>query len=1151
MKPSVETAFSQAKVHERNGEIATAAQLYQSILRRFPKNLRAQNALAKLPQTMAPVPNGSASDIGCDINHLLQAYQQKQYHSVIKQGQDLLPGAANSAELYNLMGAAYNRLDQFPMAVQSYQQAIIINPDFIDAHNNLGNCLKLQGDLHAAEAAYRRALDIAPSHADANYNLAITLSDQGNHDDAVAYYRQAITSQPDHVQAHSNLGVIYKNQGNHEAALEHYSQALRIAPDRPMSLYNLGNLYLDRGQLDEAITTLSRVAQLAPQFADTHYNLGNAYLQKNDFDAAITCFNRSIDIRPAYANAHFNRATALFGIDNLPEAWQAYEWRWHTDDFKNQYKYNPNQEWKPGTKQNTFIWAEQGIGDEILFASMVSEFHDVSKAVTLSVDRRLIPLFQRSFDPSIVYSDRYASSPEQGSQHDLAVEFDAHIPMGSLARHLRNHPDDFKAASAGYLQADPDRVEPLRARLRETNPSKVIGISWKSSNKVTGGARSLDLATLIRPLMQKGVRFVNLQYGDVDQEIDQVRAALGVDIVNLKEIDNFQDIDGLAALICACDTVVSAANVTVHLAGALNQDVHALLPYASYWRWQTKRSDSYWYDSVTLYRQSKQGDWTDVLTKLARDLSIDTQASYESFVTSAKALIDQGQIHAAIDAYQQAITQTPSRPEAYSDQGNALMRLNQHSQAVAMFRKALDIDPCNAIYHNNIALAWMEMGQEDLAIEHLHQAIELAPHISDLFHNLGDALKTQKQFEDAETNYRKAISLQPNAYQTHYNLANMFADLRRSQDAIYEFRRAIDLKPDFPEAFNNIGLILANNTKTIPDAIEHYDKAVQLKPGYDDAIANKSFALLKTGDFKQAWPLYEHRKDNVEFQRAPTQLVPWTRRLNIDQAGKVLALAEQGIGDEIMFAGLMPDLRAVCSELTLTLDKRLIPLFKRSFGDDISYIPRCASICEDHFDSHILIGSLPLFFRNEDVEFLASSSGYLKADLERSRDLRAQLSNGAAEQIIGISWRSASETTGASRSLELEAFIKPLAQAGRRFVNLQYGETNREVNEAIAGLGLNIISVDSVNNSDDIDGLAALISACDKVVSSANATVHLAGALNKETHVLVPTIADWRWQSDRADSPWYQSVRLHRQSQPDQWDDVLASIARELKSGRA
>ena len=1157
MKPSVEIAFTKAKAYERKGDVASAAQMYQSILSRFPKNLRAQKALAQLPVNNPVSQRASVAYINQETNRLAQAYQQKQYHKVIEQGQKLLSSATNSAELYNLMGAAYNRLEQFPMAVQSYRQAIKIDPKFLDAYNNLGNCLKLHHNLAEAETAYRQALKISPTHADANYNLGILLSEQDNDDAAVTYYLRAIAAQPDHVQAHSNLGVIYKNQGNIDAALGHYSEALRIAPNRPMNLYNLANLLLDTGRLDEAISTMKRVTDLAPNFSDAHYNLANAYLQKSDFPASIASFGRAIDINPTYANAHFNQSTALFGNDDLKGAWLAYEWRWKTDDFKGLYPQDPSNEWSPGTKRNTLVWAEQGIGDEILFASMLPEFNDLCESLTVSVDERLIPLFRRSFDSNIAYTARHASSQERDIGVFGAHDFDAHIPMGSLARYLRNHPDDFKAASAGYLQADPQKVAQLREQLHEGKPSTVIGISWKSNNKITGAARSLELKTLIKPLMRDGVRFVNLQYGDVDHDIDRVRASLGADIVNLKEIDNFTDIDTLAALICACDTVVSAANATVHLAGALNQTVHALLPYTSYWRWQTKRSDSYWYDSVKLYRQASNGEWADVLAKVASNLAPNNQLSYEAMVTSAKALVDQGQIHEAIKVYEQAVAQTPLRPEAYSDLGNAFMRLNGHSQAIEMFSRAIEIDPHSAIYHNNIALALMETAQSGSAIKHLQRAIKLSPHISDLFHNLGDALKTQGEFEDAEVNYRKAITLRPTAYQTRYNLANMLLSLDRHAEALVEFRHAIEIEPDLPEAYNNIGLILALNKATIPQAIQHYDKALQLKPGYDDAMVNKSYALLKTGDFKQAWPLHEHRKDNLDFQRLETRLVPWTRTLNNDKKPRVLALAEQGIGDEIMLAALIPELRALCSALTLTLDERLIPLFRRSFGDTIRYVERYASISDDAFDSHILIGSLPLFFRNEEADFLASSAGYLKADPQRTRELRAQLSQGSPEQIIGISWRSSSETTGELRSLELEAFLKPLIQTGRRFVNLQYGDSRKEVAEVTERLRLSldididILSIDMIDNLTDLDGLAALISACDKVVSTANATVHLAGALNKETHALLTTTADWRWQTERSHSPWYQSVHLHRQSQPGQWDDVLASIAMSLDTRSA
>ncbi len=147
---------------------------------------------------------------------------------------------------------------------------------------------------------------------------------------------------------------------------------------------------------------------------------------------------------------------------------------------------------------------------------------------------------------------------------------------------------------------------------------RVIGLSWKSAAPATGAARSLGLEELVSALSSAGqkVRFVNLQYGDVESELRGVSERLGIEVYSESEVDNREDLEGLAGLIEACDEVVSVGNATAHLAGALGKKTLVLLPYVAGWRWLHEGDRCPWYDSVTLLRQSRQGEWHDALAKL-------------------------------------------------------------------------------------------------------------------------------------------------------------------------------------------------------------------------------------------------------------------------------------------------------------------------------------------------------------------------------------------------------------------------------------------------------------------------------------------------------------------------------------------------------
>ena len=198
------------------------------------------------------------------------------------------------------------------------------------------------------------------------------------------------------------------------------------------------------------------------------------------------------------------------------------------------------------------------------------------------------------------------------------VECDYHLPIQSLGGLVRNDISDFDRTVKGYLKADPKRVEAIRQEL-QLDGKTVIGISWKSMD-TKYKKKSIQLRDMERLFSGLDVVLVNLQYGDVDDEIREFREATGIDVVQCASVDNREDLDGLAALIEACDLVVSTSNVTVHLAGALAKETWVLLHYVSIYYWLVDRTDSIWYPSLSLYRQPTLDDWDSVYGIIRKDL---------------------------------------------------------------------------------------------------------------------------------------------------------------------------------------------------------------------------------------------------------------------------------------------------------------------------------------------------------------------------------------------------------------------------------------------------------------------------------------------------------------------------------------------------
>ncbi len=252
------------------------------------------------------------------------------------------------------------------------------------------------------------------------------------------------------------------------------------------------------------------------------------------------------------------------------------------------------------------VWGEQGVGDEVMFGSLLGEFGVVSGGrLLVQVDRRLKGLFERSFEGMEFYA-RDERVPEE--------LYERHLPMGSLGLHLRPTMESFSAQPRGYLRADAGRVAQMREwASRVSDGERLCGISWRSVNPENGAGRSLELEALVRGLSGRGYRLVNLQYGDVEGELASVEASTGVRVLRCEGLDTKGDLEGLAALMVVCDEVVSIGNATAHLAGALGLPVKVLLPYVAPWRWMAEGERCVWYPSARLIRQRERGQWDSVI----------------------------------------------------------------------------------------------------------------------------------------------------------------------------------------------------------------------------------------------------------------------------------------------------------------------------------------------------------------------------------------------------------------------------------------------------------------------------------------------------------------------------------------------------------
>ncbi len=483
------------------------------------------------------------------------------------------------------LGLLHKKQKRYPQAMENFLAAIECRPDDAVIRNNLGNAL-IEADRPAeAEAQLRRAAAIAPGMAEIHYNLGNALGAQDKIEEAATAYETAISLRGDFLKPRINLGSVLQRIGNFDRALQAYEGAAAVDPTSAEALSGKGVVLQALGRDDEGLESFQRAVELKPDLAEGHRNAALALLMRGDFAAG----------------------------------WKAYEWRWRCDGSSAGWRNFPYPQWQgeaatdPG-KRTILVWGEQGVGDKVLYAGMIPDLLERGYTVVMETEPRLVGLFERSFPGVRAVAKR--NPPDAATARS---DIGWHTPLASLGRWLRPDAASFPRRNS-YLTADRARVERLRVFLEAQAVGKRlrVGISWVSRAPKIGRHKTLDLVQWAPILRQPGIQFVDLQYGDTAAERAAVEAELGVTIAHVPDLDLREDIDGVAALATACDLVISVTNTTAHLAAALGRPTWVLVPASAgnLWYWMRGATQSPWYPTATIFRQTALGQWQDVLAQI-------------------------------------------------------------------------------------------------------------------------------------------------------------------------------------------------------------------------------------------------------------------------------------------------------------------------------------------------------------------------------------------------------------------------------------------------------------------------------------------------------------------------------------------------------
>ena len=570
---------------------------------------------------------------------------------------------ANRASVLRDLG----RLDE---ACASLRRAIDADPTRADLLSNLGSLLLQLGRPDEAREAYRSASALRPDHAPTRFGLGNALADLGSLDDALASHDRAVALDPDYAQAWLNRGNLLRRQARLEEGRESYERALRAKPDYLEAWLNLGNVLGELQRHDEALAAYDRAIALRPDFARAHFDRANRLLALSRLEEALESFGQAIaaegdgfvdallnqgwvltrlgrheealrsyeraiaahpeldraqlargnalsrlgrdeDAAEAYDQANgrgdnksdvlFNKGITLLRLGRFDEGWPLYEWRLQAHAGSGNHPELSGDVWLgevPVHGKRLLVHSEQGLGDAIQFCRYLPMLEWLGAEVVF-----------RTPDPLIGLLSTLSGQGKLVSKRGPLPAFDHQCRMMSLPLVFGTRMGTIPAR-VPYLHADPARSEAWRERLGPRRRFRV-GLVWSGSAVHKNDAnRSLALEAL-RELLDVPVEWHSLQKEYRDR--DTLTAAPMIQ----RHEARMKDFTDTAALVSQMDLVISVDTSVAHLAGAMGKPVWILLPFAPDWRWLLEREDSPWYPTARLFRQSRPGDWLEVLARVS------------------------------------------------------------------------------------------------------------------------------------------------------------------------------------------------------------------------------------------------------------------------------------------------------------------------------------------------------------------------------------------------------------------------------------------------------------------------------------------------------------------------------------------------------
>jgi len=459
-----------------------------------------------------------------------------------------------------------------------------------------------------ALSCFKKALEIDKNSAEAWNQSGMVLIGLEEYDAAFDAFNKAILCEHDNFEALLNKGLCLNFQRKYKEALETWSYQSNIFPNNKHVLTNIGVALTNLNRSEDAIRYFDKAIDIDPELADAYANKGEALNILKKYDEANQYFIKAFNINNNMPSAHLNYAFTNFMLNKLELAWMEYEWRWK----KKSTIWIKKPQWDGKDKNiSLLIWGEQGIGEQVLFGSMLYEINNFNKLkTTVLLHKKLISLFKKSFI-NITFIERDVDIKK--------IKHDEQIFIGDLGKYFRNTIEKFSKVNFPYLK---NNKESEKNNISKGNKKITCGISWNSAGKDFGKDKSIPLEQFETLFELSNTEWINLQYNisDHDKSIILTR---NIKFMDLENNDMFDDVENLVNCILNCDVIITCSNSTAHIAGALGKRTMLILPFqrGRIFYWKEINGRCLWYPSVEIYNQETLSNWREPISYVRSQLS--------------------------------------------------------------------------------------------------------------------------------------------------------------------------------------------------------------------------------------------------------------------------------------------------------------------------------------------------------------------------------------------------------------------------------------------------------------------------------------------------------------------------------------------------